>query len=105
MAQASIGAQASRLAKDFTLAGPPVTHMPKLVYGTAWKKERTADLVYRALKSGFRGIDTAAQPKHYQEEGVGAGLRRAVTEGLVKREDIFVRILPLPSLPASQTMY
>ena len=98
MAQAAIGAQASRLAKDFALAGPPVTHMPKLVYGTAWKKDRTADLVYTALKSGFRGIDTAAQPKHYQEESVGAGLRRAVTEGLVKREDIFVRYTLLLSL-------
>lgn len=37
--------------------------MPKIVYGTAWKKERTSDLVYTALKAGFRGIDTACQPK------------------------------------------
>ena len=39
--------------------------MPKLIYGTAWKKERTADLVEKAVKLGFRGIDTACQPKHY----------------------------------------
>lgn len=64
--------------------------MPKLVYGTAWKKERTADLVYTALKAGFRGIDTAAQPKHYDEAGVGKGFRKAVSEGLVKRGDVFV---------------
>jgi hypothetical protein len=48
--------------------------IPKIVYGTAWyvpspapltprKKERTADLVYAALKAGFRGVDTACQPK------------------------------------------
>jgi diketogulonate reductase-like aldo/keto reductase len=37
--------------------------LPKIVYGTAWKKERTPDLVYAALKAGFRGIDTACQPK------------------------------------------
>ena len=39
--------------------------MPKLIYGTAWKKERTAGLVEKAVKLGFRGIDTACQPKHY----------------------------------------
>jgi diketogulonate reductase-like aldo/keto reductase len=39
----------------------------KIIYGTAWKKERTKDLVYRAIASGFRAIDTACQPKHYSE--------------------------------------
>jgi hypothetical protein len=33
--------------------------MPKFIYGTAWKKEKTTDLVVMAIKSGFRGIDTA----------------------------------------------
>lgn len=91
MAQPSIGAQASRLARDFTLNGTSRTRMPKLVYGTAWKKDATANLVYTALKTGFRGIDTAAQPKHYNEQGVAEGLRKAVSEGFVKRADIFVR--------------
>lgn len=48
--------------------------MPRLLYGTAWKKERTADWVTAALRAGFDGIDTACQPKHYDEAGVGAGL-------------------------------
>jgi diketogulonate reductase-like aldo/keto reductase len=39
----------------------------KIFYGTAWKKDRTKDLVYQAIKSGFRAIDTACQPKHYNE--------------------------------------
>lgn len=90
MAQPAIGAQASRLARDLTLSGS-ATKIPKLVYGTAWKKDQTADLVYKALKNGFRGIDTAAQPKHYDEKAVGDGVRRAIKEGLVTREDIFVR--------------
>lgn len=64
--------------------------MPKLVYGTAWKKDETAKLVCTALKAGFRGIDTAAQPKHYNEQGVAAGFKKAVLEGIVKREDVFV---------------
>jgi diketogulonate reductase-like aldo/keto reductase len=48
--------------------------MPALLYGTAWKKERTAEAVQRALAAGFRGIDTACQPKHYDEPGAGAGI-------------------------------
>jgi len=48
---------------------------------SAWKKERTKELVLLALQAGFRGIDTACQPKHYDEPAVGeaieaSGLRR-----------------------------
>ena len=43
--------------------------MPPIVYGTAWKKERTRELVLQALQAGYRGIDTACQPKHYAETG------------------------------------
>jgi diketogulonate reductase-like aldo/keto reductase len=39
--------------------------MPSLIYGTAWKKDRTADLGRQAVLAGFREVDTAAQPKHY----------------------------------------
>ena len=45
--------------------------MPRMMYGTAWKAERTADLVEAAIRAGFRGVDTACQPKHYREAGVG----------------------------------
>lgn len=64
--------------------------MPRLLYGTAWKKEATADLVFKALKAGFRGVDTAAQPRHYNEALVAAGIKEAITKGIVKREDVFV---------------
>lgn len=40
--------------------------MPRLIYGTAWKKEKTTQLVVQAVLNGFRGIDTACQPKHYR---------------------------------------
>lgn len=63
---------------------------PTLIYGTAWKKQSTSELVYQAIKSGFRGVDTAGQPRHYREDLVGSGIRRAFEEGLVKREDLFV---------------
>ncbi|KAB8264604.1 NADP-dependent oxidoreductase domain-containing protein [Aspergillus pseudonomiae] len=48
-------------------SAPPAT-LPVFIYGTAWKKDRTTDLVYQALNAGFRAVDTAAQPKHYRED-------------------------------------
>ena len=64
--------------------------MPRLIYGTAWKEERTAELVAQALGSGFRGIDTACQPKHYNEPGVGDGLAAALAAGL-SRDEIYLQ--------------
>jgi len=65
--------------------------IPPLVYGTAWKEERTAPLVAQALRAGFRGIDTANQRKHYHEAGVGQALREAFASGLVRREELFLQ--------------
>ncbi|KAK8077442.1 hypothetical protein PG996_003612 [Apiospora saccharicola] len=84
------------LSQDLTLpssssSSHAPTTTPRLVYGTAWKKNATADLVYKALKCGFRGIDTAAQPRHYQERLVGDGVRRAVAEGLVTRAELYLQ--------------
>lgn len=64
--------------------------IPAFLYGTAWKKERTAELVCQAVRSGFRGVDTAAQPKHYRENLVGEGLRSVLRDGVCLREDLFV---------------
>ncbi len=66
------------------------TPMPKIIYGTAWKKERTRALVELAVKSGFRGIDTACQPRHYFEPGVGAALQSLAAEG-IGRESLYVQ--------------
>jgi len=57
--------------KTLTVQGVEV---PTFLYGTAWKEDRTEDLVREALAAGFRGIDTANQRKHYHEIGVGAAL-------------------------------
>jgi diketogulonate reductase-like aldo/keto reductase len=66
------------------------TFVPRILYGTAWKKERTAALVERALVAGFRGIDTACQPKHYDEPGVGRGVAAALRSGL-RREQLYLQ--------------
>jgi len=59
--------------------------MPAIIYGTAWKKGDTCRLVTLALKNGFKGIDTACQPKHYFEPGVGEALNN------FNREKIFLQ--------------
>ncbi|MBC8069714.1 MAG: aldo/keto reductase [Deltaproteobacteria bacterium] len=48
--------------------------VPPMLYGTAWKEDATAELVRLALASGFVGIDTANQRKHYFEAGVGEAI-------------------------------
>ena len=51
----------------------PFSNFPML-YGTAWKKDQTTDLLTKAFALGFRGVDTACQPKHYDEKRVGDAL-------------------------------
>jgi diketogulonate reductase-like aldo/keto reductase len=63
---------------------------PKLIYGTAWKKADTAPLVRSAIGHGFRAFDTACQPKHYDEAGVGAGVAASLSEKL-RREDLYLQ--------------
>ena len=60
--------------------------IPRIIYGTAWKKTDTQRLVQIAIQRGFRGIDTACQPKHYHEAGVGAGIAAGLNSGLSRRD-------------------
>ncbi len=64
--------------------------IPKIIYGTAWKEDRTEALVEQALMLGFRGIDTAGQPKHYHEPGVGNGVTHCLNAGL-DRADLYLQ--------------
>lgn len=65
--------------------------LPEFFYGTAWKEEHTAVLTERAVRAGFRGIDTANQRRHYFEAGVGEGLRAAYQAGVVTRGELFLQ--------------
>jgi diketogulonate reductase-like aldo/keto reductase len=60
------------------------------IYGTAWKKDATADLVQTAVKAGFKAIDTANQPKHYSEALVGDALKDLEGEGIA-RDSLFIQ--------------
>ncbi|KAI1424035.1 putative aldo-keto reductase [Xylaria sp. FL1777] len=62
----------------------------RLLYGTAWKEERTADLTEEALNKGFRGVDSANYPTAYDEPLIGEGIARALASGL-KRKDLFIQ--------------
>ncbi|KAJ3052721.1 NAD(P)H-dependent D-xylose reductase (XR) [Rhizophlyctis rosea] len=55
-----------------------------------WKvpKESAADTVVNVLKAGYRLLDNAAD--YGNEKEVGDGIVRAIKEGVVKREEIFV---------------
>lgn len=81
-------------------------NMPWLIYGTAWKKERTADLVVKAIRAGFRGIDTACQPKHYNEPLVGVALHMLKDHG-IEREALFLqtKFTPLSGQDPRQVPY
>jgi len=64
--------------------------IPSFMYGTAWKKEATTQLVELAVASGFRAIDTANQLIHYQEAAVGDALQVLEKKG-VKRDTLFLQ--------------
>jgi diketogulonate reductase-like aldo/keto reductase len=65
--------------------------VPDFLYGTAWKEGHTAALTELALRTGFRGIDTANQRRHYFEAGVGEGLSAAYRAGVVTRSELFLQ--------------
>jgi diketogulonate reductase-like aldo/keto reductase len=70
--------------------------VPRILYGTAWKKSDTESLVRTAIRLGFRGIDTACQPKHYHEPAVGAGVAACLRgepgrNGNLARGDLYLQ--------------
>ena len=73
-----------------TLTAYNNVRLPFFMYGTAWKKEATAQLVQLAVASGFTAIDTANQLIHYQEALVGEALRALEKKG-VKRDTLFLQ--------------
>lgn len=64
--------------------------VPSFMYGTAWKKEATTQLVQLAVAAGFTAIDTANQLIHYQEALVGDALLALAQQG-VTRDRLFLQ--------------
>lgn len=63
--------------------------MPLIGYG-CWKvnKETCADTIYNAIKVGYRLFDAAQDYGNCKE--IGQGINRALDEGLVARDELFV---------------
>lgn len=80
--------------------------IPAIIYGTAWKQDRTAMLVEQAVDAGFRGIDTACQPKHYHEAGVGEALKSLYRRGM-RREQFYLqsKFTPIDGQDPARTPY
>ena len=81
--------------------------MPQLGFGVYQiPSDETAQAVYEAIKIGYRLIDTAAV--YGNEKETGAGIKRAIEEGLVTREELFVTsklfILQTPENKATATI-
>ncbi|EJT68515.1 hypothetical protein GGTG_13913 [Gaeumannomyces tritici R3-111a-1] len=70
--------------------GPGSGQIPFLLYGTAYKEDRTAKLTEQALKSGFRGVDTANYPTAYNEPLAGDGIAAGLESG-IERNDVFIQ--------------
>lgn len=63
--------------------------MPRQGYGL-WKipQENTADCVVEAVRAGYRHFDSAAD--YGNEAQTGEGLARAISEGLVTRDELWI---------------
>jgi len=83
------------MSDTFHKIGKQVNHrgftIPTFLYGTAWKEDQTEALTLLAIESGFVGIDTANQRRHYYEAGVGKALQKALSENNKQRSDFFLQ--------------
>ncbi len=66
-----------------------IKDIPKIGFGL-WKiqKNLCADTVYKAIKSGYRHLDSASD--YGNEKEVGEGIKKAIDDGLCKREDLWI---------------
>lgn len=64
--------------------------MPMQGFGTLQIKDAEVceKCIYEAIKAGVRMFDTA--PAYFNEEAVGKGIAKAIAEGLVTREELFI---------------
>jgi len=53
-----------------------------------WRLENPEETAYRAIKAGFRRLDSACD--YGNEEATGRGIRRAIEEGICRREDLYI---------------
>jgi diketogulonate reductase-like aldo/keto reductase len=63
--------------------------IPQIGFGALRIDDDAAeDIIYTAIKSGYRHIDGAAG--YYNEQGVGRGIAKALAAGIISREDLWI---------------
>ena len=62
-------------------------NIPLIGLGTS-RIKNVEEVVYHSIKDGVRLIDTALLYKN--EEDIGKGIKKAINEGIVKREELFI---------------
>ena len=53
-----------------------------------WRLDDPEETVYNAILAGYRRFDSACD--YGNEEQTGKGIRRAIAEGIVKRDDLYI---------------
>jgi diketogulonate reductase-like aldo/keto reductase/alpha-ketoglutarate-dependent taurine dioxygenase len=53
-----------------------------------WRLNQPEETVYQAIKAGYRRLDSACD--YGNEVQTGKGIKRAIQEGIVKREDLYI---------------
>jgi diketogulonate reductase-like aldo/keto reductase len=79
--------------KAIAMAVPPPRrsqNIPEIIYGTAFKFDKSKTLVEAALNAGFRAIDTAGSKSAYRDALVGEGIAAALATGTFQRSDLYV---------------
>jgi len=72
-----------QVVKDFTKLEVP----DPLTFGM-WRLDNPEETAYNAIKAGYRRLDSACD--YGNEVLTGKGIRRAIEEGIVKREDLYI---------------
>jgi len=64
-------------------------NIPKVGFGL-WKipKEQCSDVIYQAIEKGYRHFDSASD--YGNEAEVGLGLKRALDDGLCRRDELWI---------------
>jgi len=70
-------------------------NIPQIGLGTyMMSTDEAAQMTYEAIKVGYRHIDTAEVYRN--EKGVAEGIKKAISEELVARDDLFITTKVFP---------
>ncbi|MEM7183707.1 MAG: aldo/keto reductase [Spirochaetota bacterium] len=65
------------------------SNMPLVGFGTYLvSNEEAENIIYTSIKCGYRHIDTAQG--YFNEEGIGKAIQKAISENIIKREDLYI---------------